>query len=213
MLERIHCEDKDAWLRMRSIGIGASEAAAAIGMSPWQTPLELWKLKCGFEEPKDISGNSAVQTGVAMEPVLRDFYIKTHQEYQLEYYPYDILRQTERPWMFATLDGELITEDGRRGILEIKTSTPNGKAGWEKWANGNMPQNYYIQTLQQLLATGYDFVRLFACLYSMNGDITLREYEIERADVEDDLNWLLEQEAEFWRKVENHIMPAMPLMI
>jgi putative phage-type endonuclease len=198
---------------MRSIGIGASEGAAAIGMSPWQTPLELWKLKCGFAEPKDLSDNAAVQTGVTMEPVLRNFYIGMHPEYRLEYYPYDILRQAERPWLFATLDGELFTNDGRHGILEIKTSTPNGKAGWEKWANGNMPQNYYIQTLHQLLATGFDFVRLFAGLYSMNGDITLREYEIEREDVEEDMNWLLEQEAGFWYKVENNIMPAMPLMI
>ena len=148
-----------------------------------------------------------------MEPVLRDFFMGTHPEYTLDYFPYDIISQEERPWLFATLDGELTDESGRKGILEIKTATPNGKAGWDKWANGNLPQNYYIQTLHQMLATGYEFVRLFAALYSINGDITLREYEIEREDVKDDMDWLLEQEIEFWRKVTNGIMPAMPLMI
>lgn len=213
MQKRTHCESREDWLRMRGIGIGASEAAAAIGLSPWQTPLELWRLKSGVSEPKDLSGNPAVEQGNRMEPLLRAFYIGTHPEYQLEYHPYDMIYQDDRPWLFATLDGELIGENGSRGILEIKTATPNGKAGWEKWANGNMPQNYYIQTLHQMLATGYDFVRLFAALYSMKGDITLREFEIEREDAEEDMQWLLEQETEFWRKVENGIMPAMPLIL
>jgi putative phage-type endonuclease len=213
MQKRIECKDRAEWLNTRSIGIGASEGAAAVGMSPWQTPIELWKLKSGITAPKDLSGNAAVEQGNRMEPILRNFYIGTHEEYTLEYHPYDIIYQEDRPWLFATLDGELTDENGRRGILEIKTATPNGKAGWDKWANGNLPQNYYIQTLHQMLATGYEFVRLFAALYAMNGDITLREYEIERDDVKDDMAWLLEQETEFWRKVTNNIMPAMPLML
>lgn len=215
MTERIRCDDRDGWLRMRRIGIGASEAAAAVGMSPWQTPVELWKLKTGVLQPKDLSGNAAVEQGNRMEPVLREFFIGSHRgEYVLEYHPYDILRLEERPWLFATLDGELTDADGRNGVLEIKTATPTGKSGWEKWANGNLPQNYYIQTIHQLLATGYDFVRLFAALYSLNGDITLREYEIERADVKPDMQWLLERETEFWeRNVLRGVMPAMPLTL
>lgn len=213
MQKRIECKDRAEWLNTRSVGIGASEGAAAVGMSPWQTPIELWKLKSGITAPKDLSGNAAVEQGNRMEPILRNFYMGTHEEYTLEYHPYDIIYQEDRPWLFATLDGELIDEGGRHGILEIKTATPNGKAGWDKWANGNLPQNYYIQTLHQMLATGYEFVRLFAALYSLNGDITLREYEIERNDVKDDMDWLLEQETEFWRKVTNNIMPAMPLLL
>lgn len=214
MTERLRCEDRNDWLSARFRGIGASEAAAAIGMSPWQTPLELWKLKTGVIAAKDLSGNAAVQQGNRMEPILRVFYAAIHTEYDVAHFPYDILYQSERPWLFATLDGELTDKDGRKGVLEIKTATPNGKAGWDKWSNGGMPQNYFIQTLHQMLATGYEFVRLFAALYSLNGDITLREYEIERADVKDDMDWLLEKETVFWeRHVLQGVMPAMPLTI
>jgi putative phage-type endonuclease len=214
MQQRIKCENREVWLATRGIGIGASEAAAAVGMSPWQTPLELWKLKIGAIPPKDLSGNLAVEQGNRMESVLRDFFMGMHSgEYTLFYHPYDIIFQEDRPWLFATLDGELTDAVGRMGILEIKTATPNGKAGWDKWANGNLPQNYYIQTLHQMQATGYEFVRLFAALYSVNGDITLREYEIERADVTEDMEWLLEQETEFWGKVQRGEMPAMPLTL
>lgn len=214
MLERLHFETREEWLAGRNAqGIGGSEAAAAVGMSPWQTPLDLWRLKIGAVEPKDISSNAAVEKGVRMEPILRDFYAATHPEYEIAHFPFDMLYQSERPWLFATLDGELADEGGKRGILEIKTATPNGKAGWDNWSNGKMPSSYWCQICHQLLATGFDFVRLFAALYSMNGDITLREYEVERNEVEDDLKWLLEQETAFWRKCQSGEMPAMPLML
>lgn len=210
---RIHFDSREEWLAGRMRGIGGSEAAAAVGLSPWQTPLELWKMKIGAEAPKDLSGNAAVEKGNEMEPVLRDFYAATHPEYRVYHFPYDILFQEKRPWLFATLDGELHEESGRIGVLEIKTATPNGKSGWEKWSNGQMPTNYWTQVLHQLLATNYDFVRLFAALYSMNGDITLREYEIEREDVAADLAWLASSEEKFWEKVQRQEMPGTPLIL
>lgn len=214
MLKRFSFVTREEWLSGRHQGIGGSEAAAAIGLSPWMTPLELWRLKTGQTKAKDLSGNAAVEQGVRMEPILRDFFAAMHPEYSVEHHPYDLLFQEERPFIFASLDGELTeVETGRKGILEIKTGTPTG-AKWKEWADGNMPQNYYIQTIHQLLSTGYDFVRLFACLYSINGDKTIKEYEIERSDVEEDLAWLLEQETRFWnRNVIGGMIPATPLVL
>lgn len=194
-------------------GIGGSEAAAACSRSPWLTTVQLWRIKCGAEEPKDISNDAAVQQGVRMEPALREFFKALHPEYAVEHHTFDILFQTDRPFLFATLDGELLDEQGRRGVIEIKTATPNGKIGWETWRDGAIPMHYYIQVLHQLLATEYDFAILFAALYSLNGDITLRQYEIERADVAQDLTWLLDKETEFWRCVEGKRLPPMPLTI
>ncbi len=215
MLERIECKSHEEWLAERqSRGIGGSEAAAIIGVSPWMTALELWKHKTGLERAKDLSDNAAVALGVKMEPVLRDFFAELHPEYRVEYHAFDILYQKERPWLFATLDGELFTADGRKGILEIKTATPNGKAGWEKWRNGNMPENYYTQNLHQLAATGYDFVVLFACLYSLDGTMTVKTYEIERSDVEADISYLVKEETKFWeRNVLGGIMPGARLTL
>ncbi len=211
MLKRLCFDDRENWLAGRGQGIGGSDAAAVVGLSPWMSAIELWKVKTGTSRQKDLAGNAAVERGNRMEPILRNFYAELHPQYAVEYHQFDILYQDERPWVCATLDGELVDENGRRGILEIKTATPGAK--WSQWKDGAMPDNYYAQCLHQLLATGYDFVRLYACLYSQNGDMTLTEREIEREEVTEDLNWLLNEERRFWQYVERGVMPPMRLIL
>jgi hypothetical protein len=38
---------REDWLAIRKQGIGASDAAAAVGLNPYQSPLELWMIKTG----------------------------------------------------------------------------------------------------------------------------------------------------------------------
>lgn len=215
MLKRLHFEDRKSWLDGRRNSLGASDAAAVVGLSPWTTPLALWKQKLGVEAAPDLSGNEAVQQGVKMEPVLRQYYASTHPQYGLEYYPFDILYQDARPFMTATLDGELIElESGRLGVLEIKNVNISSKTALEKWTGGKMPDYYFVQAIAQLSATGYSFHRLFAALHFLNGDVTLKEFEIERQDVLDDISWLEEQESSFWEKnIRGGVMPSMPLVL
>ena len=124
---------------------------------------------------------AAVERGVRMEPALRELYAAMNPQMQVEHFPYDILAQSERPWLTATLDGDLTDENGRRGILEIKTGQLMKKADYEKWADGNVPIYYLAQTQWQLLATGWDFVDLFAALQDIRGDWSIRTRRIERA--------------------------------
>lgn len=200
------------WLASRAHGIGASEAAAIVGLSPWLTSTQLWRQKVGLERAKDLSGNAAVEQGNRLEPALRGLYAAEHPSITVDYHPFDMLSQRERPWLYATLDGEIVQEDGRKGILEIKTSSCGKKADWEKWNNA-IPQNYYTQILHQFLATGFDFAVLYACLFNLDGDKTIRTYEFERSACEADMKWLLEHETEFWQKVERREMPAMILTL
>jgi putative phage-type endonuclease len=210
-LQRISYPDRESWLAGRSErGIGASEAAAVCGMSPWLSKNELWELKRGIRKAKDISDNAEVQRGVNMEGAVRNFFSALHPEYGIEYHPYDILFQEERPWLFATLDGELLADDGKTGILEIKTASPNGRASWAEW-EGKVPGHYYAQLCHQLLSTGYDFAVLQAALWTRSRDIILREYRFDRTDCEEDITWLLAQEEEFWKSVRTGKRPGAPI--
>ena len=204
-LERICPANREEWLEARKAqGIGASEAAAIVGLSPWMSKNDLWDIKTGKKMPKDLSGNAAVEQGIRMEGAIRTVFAARHPEFQIEHHAYDILYQSDRPWLFATLDGEITESFADSSVkkypLEIKTSTPRGKADWDKWSDGKIPDNYYIQILHQMLATGWEKAYLTAFLYGKE-DIIIREYDFLRKDCEADLDWLLKEETAFQESI------------
>ena len=67
-----------------------------------------------------------------------------------------------------------------------------------------------MQVLHQLLATGWEFAVLHAQLKSTWGNefvATRRTFVIERAEVQADLDFLLEHELRFWEYVQNDHEP------
>lgn len=58
-------KDRESWLEGRENGIGASEASAVLGFSPWLSSIELWKRKVGLVTPREIVGNAAIDRGNA----------------------------------------------------------------------------------------------------------------------------------------------------
>lgn len=202
---------REDWLASRGGHIGASEAGAILGYG-FMSKIDLWKLKTGRAIPKDLADNAAVAYGNRAEDALRQLFMAKHPELELEYRPYDFVYQSERPWLRATLDGELKDEDGDRGILEIKTATCKSRADWEKWKD-RVPDGYLCQLSHQLLATGFSYAYLFAELTGADGNSTLRTYLFLREDLEVSMEYLLEEEEKFWNCVETDTVPAVPLTI
>lgn len=184
-------------------GIGGSEAAAVLGISPWMTAIDLWRLKTGQSEPKDLSDNEAVARGVAMEPAIREFFKALHPTWTVEYHPFDMLYRSDFPQIFATLDGEITDDDGWRRVLEIKTGTT---AKWREWSDG-VPEAYKVQGLHQLLATGFETVNFIAALWRPNGDIEIVERELWREDFAEDIAYIQQEELAFWKCVQEGRMP------
>lgn len=209
--ERKKITNRADWLAERYNGIGASEAAAIVGMSPYKTATELWEQKSLRLEQKDISDNEAVARGIRFEPALRELFKVAHPEWEIEHHPYDMLYQKNRPWLFATLDGEIKDEDSKCGILEIKTATFNSRTRW-KWEH-QIPPYYFTQVLHQMLATDYDFVILYACLIGDDGDMDIREYRFDKSDCAEDMAWLLEQEEQFWKSVTEEDIPSIKISL
>ncbi|MDR2981241.1 MAG: YqaJ viral recombinase family protein, partial [Puniceicoccales bacterium] len=121
-----------------------------------------------------------------------------------------IIRNPDYPFVFATLDGWLEEKTGRHGVLEIKTTEIMRSGQWDKWSDGNLPDNYYIQLLHQLLATSYDFAVLNVQIkWYKNGDLnkTTRYYTLERSEHEDSIQELLKAEIDFWEHVQSDRRP------
>lgn len=199
----------EEWLKVRLAGIGASEAAAVIGRSPWLDNVELWRRKTGRKAAPDISCNEAVKYGHDAEGLIRGLFALDYaDQYEVSYGgAFDMVSNPEHPFIFATLDGRLMEkETGRRGVLEIKTTNIVRSMQKEKWWGPDgpcIPDQYYIQVCHQLIATGFDFAVLHAQLkyhYSDGIRSERRTYFMERSELLDDLDFLLEAEVEFWNK-------------
>lgn len=208
-------KNDEEWHKERKKGIGGSEAAAIIGLNPYMTNQELWEYKVGLKTPEDIGDKPCVKYGKEAEAPLRELFKLDYPRYEVLYEDYDLVRNKEHPFILATLDGRLIEkETGRRGILEIKTTEILRSMQKEKWNNG-IPDNYYIQVLWQLLATGYDFAVLKAQLkYQWQGDEVRTEskhYFIERADKAADIEYLEEAAVRFWDQVQKKERPPLIL--
>ena len=72
--------NREQWLKVRKQGIGASDAAAAVGLNPYQSPLELWMIKTGRDgllpapDPDDI--HTPLYWGNLLEPKVAEAYAK-----------------------------------------------------------------------------------------------------------------------------------------
>lgn len=211
---RIHdFPDNAAWLSGRMNGIGGSDASAVVGMNPYKTNIELFEEKTGRRIPEDISEKPYVIYGKQAEEYIRELFRLDYPEYQVEHHDFRILQSLSHPFMQASLDGELTDQEGRRGILEIKTTNILQSMQYEKWKD-RIPDNYYIQVLHYLLVTGYDFVVLRAHLVSEWGRdrrTTVKHYFIEREEVREDLDMLLKEEKKFWAYVESGRKPPLIL--
>lgn len=204
---------REKWLKARKNHIGGSDASACVGMNPYKDNVQLWEEKVGLIEPEDISDRDYVQYGTEAEAHLRALFAMDYPQYRVEYEENNMFTNSKYPWMHASLDGELVDSDGRKGILEIKTTNILQSMQREKW-NNQIPDNYYCQVLHYLAVTGWDFVVLKAQLKSeRNGElqITTKHYFIERKDVEGDIRRLIEHEQKFWQCVETGRRPDLIL--
>ena len=206
-------DSREEWLQHRSNYIGGSDASAILGMNPYRTNIELWQIKTGQLVPEDISEKPYVKYGTEAERYLRALFELDYQEYEVEYVENNMFLNEKYPFAHASLDGWLTDQDGRKGILEIKTTNILQSMQKEKW-NHRIPDNYYIQILHYLMVTEFDFAILKAQLkYEFGGEIYMqtRHYKVERADVEEDIKYLESSERKFWKNVQDKKRPALIL--
>ena len=207
---------KEEWLKERKTFIGGSDASAIIGLNPYKNNIELWQEKTGRVEPEDIGHKPYVKYGLEAEQYLTALFALDYPQYEVKSNSdYIVYRHEKYSFIAGTLDGELVEkETGRKGVLEIKTTEILNSMHREKWKE-KIPDNYYIQVLHYMLATGWDFAILKAQLKTVydGTDVRLntRHYFIERTDVREDLDYLLEQEIKFWWHIEKDIKPNLVL--
>lgn len=214
MVKMITLNSRDEWLEHRKKYIGGSDCAAIVGMNPYRTNIELWQIKTGQLVPEDISEQPYVKYGTNAEQHLRELFKLDFPQYKVEYIENNSFSNSNYPWARASLDGWLTDQNGRKGILEIKTSEILNSQHMEKWKGDHIPQNYYCQIIFYMAVLEADFCVLKAQLKTVFEGIPYlqtKHFFIERAEVQADIDYLMKKGSEFWEYVKNNHCP--PLML
>ena len=212
MIKMMQLKSREEWLQNRQ-RLGGSDASSIVGMNPYKSNTELWEIKTGRAEQEDISDKPYVQYGSKAEEYLRELFKLDYPEYEVMYAENNMWLNDKYPFAHASLDGWLKDKDGRLGVWECKTTNILRSMQREKWKD-RIPDNYYIQCLHYLMVTEFDFVVLKAQLKSeFNGTtyIQTQHYKFERSEVEEDIEYLVKEEAKFWEYVRNDKRPPLIL--
>ena len=178
-------------LKERQSGIGASEAAPALGLSKYKTPYQLWEEKTALEVVQFDS--PILRRGRMFEPIIRQLY-SDETGRSVKVVP--SMRSEKYPFMTASPDG--YAEDGKR-YIEIKTA--RNKSEWGEPGTDEIPLPYMIQVQHGLIVTGLEIADI-PVSFSLD-DFAIYEVPADRELQE----MIIEKEAVFWEMVKNRIPP------
>jgi len=173
----------DEWLAWRKSGIGASEIAAVIGISPFKTAHGLWQEKTGAVE--GFKGNAATQRGSDLEEVARVAYEVGRTDVNTAN---TCLTHDSYTFIKASLDGWIDDEI----IIEIKCPLAKNYEAMKE----EIPAYYIAQMQQQMLVSGAKRCVFWVFDPELGGYATMVEADSEYFET------IIKAATDFWHKVE-----------
>lgn len=156
------------WYEVRRSGVAASEVAAILGLSPYQSRFDLWWEKRTGEQSE--AENRAMRRGRRYEALILEDFADEHPEFYVN--GSVTVQNIERPWQLATPDGLAYERAGQhlrdcgcggdctypildRGepiaVVEAKTGQRNQ---WGDPGTDDIPVEYRCQVLWQMDTLG-----------------------------------------------------------
>jgi predicted phage-related endonuclease len=214
--------DRTSWLAARRdpFSIGASEAAAALGVSPYMDPWAFWELKQGHAEARDEREEVVLSRGSRWEPVVLAEYADASGAKIVEPGAHFgrkgtivTLSNTAFPWLRESPDAFVIDRYGVLGHAEAKTAMD--RDAWtsergmviDRWSDGCenlMPPYYAVQAYVQLAVTDLPWNDVCALVPS-NGWLEVRWLRLMR---DNDTQDAIVESLGAWR--EKHLIGGDP---
>lgn len=180
----------DAWHAARANGIGGSEIAAVLGLSPYESRFSLWHRKKGLIGP--VEESEEMYWGKEHEPAICRRFARDHPD--LDVTPAPTYCHPDRPWQIANPDRHAGPD-----LLEAKTA--RDAEGWGEEGTDQIPVHYRAQCLQYLDVTG----RRRCWIGVLIAGSEYREYVVDYD--EDEARLLREAGARFMNDLARNIRP------
>lgn len=199
--------------------LGASEAAAALGLDKYTSPLTIWRRKRGLETDGELpeAVREAAEWGQALEPVVRGKYALLVQRGIVV----PVMSVVMDDWLRATPDGYVmkagssvvgVMDDERdrrspgyvagnaEGLYQGKTASAWLRDEWE----GGIPAKYEVQVRVEMAVTNLPWCDV-CCL--LGGQRFIGPIRIER-DAAIEAN-ILDALRAFWKRVQDGQEPPV----
>jgi putative phage-type endonuclease len=178
---------REQWLAERRTGIGGSDAAAILGLSPWAGPMDIWLAKTGqVAEPAETE---AMWWGSALEDLVARRY--TEKTGRAVYNPERIFRHADHDFIIGTPD-RLVVGD-RRGV-EIKTASGYARDHWGESGTDQVPPHYLVQVLHYMIVTDLPVWDVAVLI----GGSDFRIFTVNRDD--EMMRTIVDREVEWWTR-------------
>lgn len=148
-----------AWHQARRGGLGASETAGVMGVSPHSSAFSVWWRKVSGV---DLEANRAMVIGSKLEPVIGELFADEHPDHmvfrpgaRLWRHPGDGL-----DWMLATPDFLVVDPVLPKFAIPLETKSDEGGA-WGEPGTAEVPIHHKIQVVQQMAVMGAPHAYLF----------------------------------------------------
>lgn len=176
-------DEKESYAASRAGGIGGTDCAAILGLSPWKRPIDIYAGKVDPQNQPELD-KECLFWGSSLEPVVRNRYAVRFEvpvvapDHLAPIFPRSrpwrdsTLIVGEEPWMLGAPDGWIPSV---KSGLEIKCASRKSEE-WGPEGSDEVPAHYYIQAAWYTAvcdAAGWNF----GVLFSGN---TLAQYRIER---------------------------------
>jgi len=207
----------ERWHELRRQGVTASEIAAVMGISPYESPFSLYWRKVNDWQ---WEGNEYTATGQHLEASIADWWQRTFSPDHPVIHTAGLYAHAERPWQLATPDRLMCDPQMHdnpfpddpsfgyehpnfnvMGLLECKW-VAHSWDGWGEQGTDDIPVHYRAQCLWQLDVMGVDEVHVAAL-----GPGGFRSYLVRRDEA--DLALMRAAGAEFYRRLVEQDPPLL----
>lgn len=199
--------DRSTWLAARRRGLGASDAAAVLGISTYKSPFALWAEKTGQVADDDLSAVECVEWGNRLQGPIIEAYRERSGRTVQPVPEFQIVRRQGIDFAFASLDATQTITTKTPDQLVVVSVEPVEAKNVNEYMRGEWddepPLAFQIQLQHQIGIAGADRGTLVALI----GGQRLKWFDQPRNDKF--ISALFEQEAAFWDLVVRGIPPQV----
>jgi putative phage-type endonuclease len=187
--------NREQWLDERKKGIGGSDAAAILGLSPYKSALQVYLEKIG-EYSEELSAER-MYWGIQLEEKIALEYQKRNPQWTVTYNVNQVITYHYLDeWCMCTVDA--MADNGYCDkVIECKNVSEYTKDAW----NGKVPDHYLIQLMHNMYVSSAQL----GVLCVLIGGQEWRSFEFEYD--EELIDMIIEKEKDFW---ENNVMKRIP---